>query len=841
MDKEVKIHKVLSRAYYIRNQLKKRANQEPSKIIEGRLSNLNKRIKNLKDSLRDEFKKNKGILRTLPEDVVIDKKIISVFDSVLTRTLNMKINQINDEIIVVQTYFFDILKELIFNGFVFKGEKYICFTASAGQIRTKKTVFIKEKIYEQHKNSLMCGLTPERINSLNGVNINKYLAYLALCNSATDEWFFDLDRSIVVDDMELTLKDTVVDFIDENTFEISRCKKDVVINHTDGCGMILPQLSKKNFMIRMPWIKGLLVSFPFDKYIKEHNCSPVIKDIYGKEYNIIKDNIQIIFTKSQFKMWKYYSSWDEYKSLFRLHNSRIGICNEEEDELDDKRLNYQMLQTLIDITDKEIKQITKKTNEKIANLSHDRKTMLKVFGVSKNRQDLNSFQRALLLYPELLKDEYTKHTIQQIKRKLVREGKAGKVDVESKYAFVCPDLYAFCEYLFSGKENPSGLLNEGEVSFSEYENERELDCLRSPHLYMEHAIRKNVLNEKTRKWFITKGIYVSIHDPISKILMFDNDGDKLLVVADESIVKVAKRNIEKYDIVPLHYNMRKADNHMITKEMIYSGLVTAYTGGNIGIISNDITKIWNNDEINLDAIKRLCAFNNFVIDYAKTLYKPEIPERYKKDISDYIKQKLPHFFIYAKQKSESNVAPTNNSTMNRIAKSVIDKRLIIKKINVGDFDYRMLMNDPSLTSYEDELIKKYVSLDKQNAYEGVNSIHKKTTKDNVKEYLDIRKEMEEYCISREIDIQEAVDHFILYLFRERKSKFKTTFWSSFGDIVVSNIQNNLKRLGLEKSIVCDTCGKRIKKTSNRTKYCNDCWKLKQKQWQKESMRKLRSK
>lgn len=538
MGKEIKIHKILSRAYFIRGILKKRIDTERVNIatrekkeigkekknldrLNNRIKTLNKRIKKLKGHLQEEFLKNLGKPRTLPKEATSNKKVISVFDSVLTRTLNMKINEINDDIIVVQTFYFEILKELIQDGFTYNDKKYICFTASAGQIRTKKTVFIKESTFNLHKNSLMCGLTPERINSMNGVNINKYLAYLALCNSATDEWSFDLDRSIVVDDMELNLI-TTVDYIDETTFEITRCEKEIEINHTDGCGMILPQISKKNFMIRMPWIKGLLVSFPFDKYIKEHNDSnPVIKDIYGKEYDIIKDRIQIIFTKSQFKMWKYYSSWDEYKSLFKLNKSRIGICNEETDELDNKRINYQMLQTLIDITDKEIKKITQKTNDKIADLSHDRDTMLKVFGVNKNRKEMNSLQKALLLYPELLKDEHTKHIIHQIKRKLVKEGKAGKLDIDSKYAFVCPDLYAFCEYLFSGKRNPSGLLKNGEVSFSEHENKKELDCLRSPHLYMEHAIRVNVVDDRTKEWFTTKGIYVSIHDPISKVLMFD--------------------------------------------------------------------------------------------------------------------------------------------------------------------------------------------------------------------------------------------------------------------------------------------------------------------------------
>ena len=45
-------------------------------------------------------------------------------------------------------------------------------------------------------------------------------------------------------------------------------------------------------------------------------------------------------------------------------------------------------------------------------------------------------------------------------------------------------------------------------------------------------------------------------------------------------------------------------------------LLAAYTGGNIGIISNNISKVWNSGKITqkeIDAVKLLCMENNFVI------------------------------------------------------------------------------------------------------------------------------------------------------------------------------------------------------------------------------------
>ena len=93
---------------------------------------------------------------------------------------------------------------------------------------------------------------------------------------------------------------------------------------------------------------------------------------------------------------------------------------------------------------------------------------------------------------------------------------------KGKASNVQPDLYAFCEFLFLGDKNPKGLLQNGEVYAALFPAAEKLDCLRSPHLYREHAVRHNVAgNEQCKRWFGERGIYTSCHDLISKILMFD--------------------------------------------------------------------------------------------------------------------------------------------------------------------------------------------------------------------------------------------------------------------------------------------------------------------------------
>lgn len=578
---------------------------------------------------QNESTNGKDHIRHIREQDIHDTNVISVFESALTRTIGIKKDELTDALLVVQVYYFDVFKDISFYGFLYKGEKYRYFTSSAGQIRKKKAVFIKESVWNDVEKSIMCGLTIDKINSKGGNNVNKHLAYMALTNSATDEWKdFNIDRCIVIDDFETNVTG-IFDFIDEMNYSITRKSGEVPVPHTDGAGMMLPSIMTKNTMFRAPWIKGLLGVFDFRKFIEVNNYSPIIKDIYGKEYNVIAEDIQIIFTKSQFKMARFYDSWDEYKDNFKKYHCQAGICNTEEDRIKNAKINYQMLQTLTNITNDEIDLLASKSVERISNICNSEETMKDILGITPYNENMTSFQKAVKLYPALLNDTYVKDVLREIKNSLLKKYRSGKLEINGKYTFLLPDFYAACEHWFGHIEVPNGLLANKEVFCWLYKYYDKLDCLRSPHLYKEHAIRFNLANkvygervEKIREWFTTNAVYTSTYDLISKILQFDVDGDRSLVVADKDFIRIAERNMN--GIVPLYYNMRKAEPSELNNKNIYSGLNAAFTGGNIGIFSNNISKIWNNNVfINgtdkqkqhaIDCVKRLCCQNNFVID-----------------------------------------------------------------------------------------------------------------------------------------------------------------------------------------------------------------------------------
>lgn len=765
-------------------------------------------------------------VREFREEYFNDWYIISFFESNLTRTLGIKPGTLTTDLIVVQTFYRKVFRDIVCDGFMLHGEKYRFYAASAGQTRDKKSVFIKESLWEKYSPKLMCGLTVDRINqTINkktgeyGINISKYLAYLALNNTATDPWpEFDIDRCIVVDDFETDVTG-VVDFVDEIEYEDVRRIQDVPITHTDGCGMMLPSVSKNNRMIRLPWVKGLLSPFNFKKFLIEAKKTTsrchIIKDIYGQEHNVLAENIQIIFTKSMFKMHQYYSSWDEYKQYFKEYGCEVGICKEDSDEFEYARTNYQMLQTLTDLTDDELKAPCAKTVEKLNKVSSDRETMLNVFGATGDSQRKTAFQKALSLYPELLQDEYCRFALSEQKKAIIKEAVAGHLDIEGYYTFLLPDLYAFCQHLFLSEDVPTGLLQDGEVYCNLFDTGMELDCLRSPHLYKEHAVRINAfgINAEAGQWFKTNGIYTSSHDLISKILQHDCDGDTSLVVSNPTLVNAAKRNMQ--DVVPLFYPMAKAGARQITPEAIYNTLNETYSGDKIGDLSNEITRIWNCDHIDTLAIKLVkldCMENNFAIDRAKTSYMPKRPDHIKDKIKPYIKDGYPHFFIEAKGKSKENVAPLNSSSVNRIRSMIPHPRLNFSVAQLGKFDWHCLMSGKRLPikAVKQEIVEAFHRLSRCKY-----NTDPETGDTNWWWHCQkIRDEL--LAIHDQID--GIVDTLVEDLFHAKKSKNKKVFWDCFGQEVLKNIQKNVDRT----KIMCRGCGNRFEATGTTHKYCPEC-------------------
>ena len=767
------------------------------------------------------------------QNLKLSKKIAE-FESDMSRAMGLHTNEHTFDKIIIKWKNVDLLEQLVMDGFTMDllidgrivQKKYLYFSSSAGQLRRDKIQMLSEDMWNQIKNRIECGMDWKTINERNGCNTNKLLAYMSLSGSASIPWpEFNVEKCIVIPDFEAEVTDRMLYIKSDYTMEDA--VRTVLINHIDGAGMYLPNatiipelLQGKNFMFRGPYHKGLLSPFDWLKFCEEHGVKPVIKDRWGLEHDLIKEDIQIIFSDSQFKLAKLYLSHQEFKDAYKRCKCEFVIAQFDEDWPPDKSMNYQFLQTLQDFTDEEIKEFTAKTHKKILDLAKDPASMLRTL-----KADEDSYLKdkiALAIYPELLRDGYSRAQLKDAKRKMLLDAKSGKIKCKNKRLYVIPDFYAACEFWFLGKKNPEGLLKKDEIACRIFKNHEKADVLRSPSLYMEHYVAKISKDPKVYEWLTTDGVYTSVKSMVTRILQLDCDGDQLNVVVDPTIVKVAERNIEKYDVIPLFYDAAKAPPEEISKEAQFKGLKRAHQYSNIGEISNMLTRLWNRDNPDRSAAAMLTALNNWRIDGAKTgavneyTNYPEIEKRINKATGG-PNGRMPYFFQFSmngrrdkttNRKKKRQWAKPNNSTMNRICKAFDDiGNINMNWAGVPAFNWQMLLSEPCLHTRMD-VINEFCELDNIKVSLAITNAEESPAD---KELVDNNTIIDEHIIdmlTRKFgSLNACYPYIVKHLFAgdgATKQSHKQTFWRVFGDIAITNIRNNLK-----DCTICPECGAKI--------------------------------
>lgn len=631
-------------------------------------------------------------------------------------------------------------------------------------------------------------------------------------------------------------------------------KRPVTIPFTDGFGISLKKMETS--MFRLPFMKGLIAYCPrrafrewcAERHIKIHR----ITDIYGKKHSI--NEIDYIFTKSQFKMWNYYhniidssgniqkTGWEIYKENFKKFMCNACRCNVDRGIKLNTKTNYQSLITLTtEMQDSDIYDLARYDIDCINGVGNNIQCMLNLLGANECRNNqMSNLQKSLALYPEMLNDQYIRSSLKNSKYSLMKKMRSGKFDINGAYVYCIPDPLACLQWWFTDMDKSNieqfGFVKKDHVSCNLFNDKEEVDCLRSPHLDHAHCIRKNQTDELTKNWIKSSGVYIGMTDIMSRLLMYDNDGDKLLVHNNKTIINCAKSFQKKYGMIPNYYEMPKANPELLSNTSLFNGIVLAYHHGNIGAPSNEITKIWSTlnpqsvkEEIQkaIDTVSLRCVDVNFTIDYAKTLYKPYITSDILSDYKRYSKMKVPYFFMYAKNKKECQVEQIGKCNIDRISNIVKCKRIEFKQMEerLSKYSYETLMTDPKVDikkgkakeigrlyrGIENRSIKEYSHLD----FSVMDAETKKRIllhmEFNIKKqkamFLDIIKESPEYITN-------------VLVRKLRYSRNKDMLWKLFGDVILCNIQKNL--MGTK---ICKICGKRFaynEDTRKKPTYCKAC-------------------
>ena len=473
---------------------------------------------------------------------------------------------------------------------------------------------------------------------------------------------------------------------------------------------------------------------------------------------------------------------------------------------------YQPFQTISrdNFTDEAIGKLADKTVRYIEDAKKDPKAALRLMGIEIDSEDmedkmedieLNVLHAAILKYPQLLNDIHVQKTMKSVLLSERRKAQGCKLVLDGFWSYICPDLYAFCQWLFLGQDVPEGLVPDGYI-YNHYYDGKEIEetcCLRYPHLSdCEHGIRKVLQSKECEEWFYGADTIVSSHDLISKVLQADWDGDHICLVHDKAFMDVLDR-----DKNPLFYDMTKAEPAQITNNAVMNCLISSFQNENIGFVSNAITKIFNSEgDPDTKLVRVLCAYNNFVIDYFKTQKSMDLKQYTSmyEDYKDSDKHKCPHFFMYAKDKKQKQCEKSNlNSNADRISKYISDKTSNgIAKVNYSskdEFNPEMLKNSDIKV---DRTSEKYSQLRRllMNLKREHSAWYKKV-KDDLNAKESEKQLFNIYCGAKikEIfpDRKEAANYLadIEYYTEENQEEKKDILWNCYGDILYDNLCKNV--------------------------------------------------
>lgn len=591
---------------------------------------------------------------------------------------------------------------LAHSGFDINGRHYIRLCAGSGQLRNNTVTFVWEVMSDYITKALYCGITPEDLGK--EFSVSKWNAYVGLSESGM-HFLKTEPRVCIVSDYEVIKPHLPIDYIETENVRGQKKKhvnKTIMrhyyddaemnfapLNSFDGQGLADPAWMKQaalelgylhkdkgyvpsEYILRAPWCKGLVVSFDFKAYCREQGVSK-IRDIYGQEYEI--ENIDVLLTASQFKMWKVYAKyggWKYHQACMKQHNLRWGvvIANKERDD-DYRALNYQYIQAL-DLDDDDIEKLCKHTEELLSNLCNgDIDTVYKTLVGFSNSADesvqdtvglletvkpsASLLQRAVAHNSDLLQDTYIQTLIYREAETKFNNAKIGKLLCRGGYSFIVSDPVAQIQHIIKNhavdgnKDIEITGLIPANMIYSHYWNQvspvpEKVVLMRSPLVDSSEVTVCGLSKTlEMEKWYshIKSGLILSVFDVNTLALQnCDFDGDRCFSSNDSVLIKGAQKNP-----VPILY---PSAGTQLKGEITFESMIEADIRGlnsAVGSLSNQATclyalrdKYQKNSQEYDELSRRIKIVSELVgveIDKIKTGIPPKKPSAWKKERMPY--------------------------------------------------------------------------------------------------------------------------------------------------------------------------------------------------------------
>lgn len=572
----------------------------------------------------------------------------------------------------------DNLKDIIHNGLIINGTKFVICESSSSMTRTGVLSFIDLKIRDRVNEVIKMG------NFVDDVVISKYRAYRGLMLSSCFMLEGYVPKIVVVGEFKRILKDVNIrclkdewqEFTNENN-EIVKYKKKVIEDRMtdikeecfDGCGIMHPAVAEaiskrlgfgrdfNSCIVRLPYIKGCVHKINYTNFFLDNGVE-YIKDIWGNEYSVYEP--MMIVDLSMYKGYGYfkhyddYRDWDYYWEMFHKYNHVMGIAKYNFSEIEEKyytRGNYQILQDL-DLPYSEFKKLSDTTMNYFENISDgDITYMLAFLGmVDGTNSAVSNYTRAVQKNYEMLKEEGVRNNIKHLIKGYVDDAKAGKIWLKGCFKFAAPDLIAFMEHVaglpVKGCLGEQQMWTRGRIG---YKNGEKYLITRNPHITSsEHDIVTQTENENIIKYIghLQNVCMIDMYSPhMNRLNGCDFDGDILFVLDEPVMMSGVHMDIpvvvdvdDKITVAPQDYNeaniceliIHNLDNRIGE----YSNYATCY--------HNKMKKTERTKKIHDDYIATLSIMTGKEIDAAKCGIRFNLPRQ----ISKYARP-LPYFMKFA--------------------------------------------------------------------------------------------------------------------------------------------------------------------------------------------------
>lgn len=683
------------------------------------------------------------------------------------------------------------------NGCIFvNGKKYRYLFSTSGDVRGQKARYVSDDIYDKVMKILYCDIDPN--NKMLSCKRNSYLGMAASTSTPVS-----MPNFVVIDDYESPVTeeyDYVKGDVGKAEYEVETKTGTEKFKIFDGHGLVDIKLAEKwakelkldyvpsTFQFRsIPGIKGCVSTFDINRFADENHVDSIV-DCWDESHKFKEEKINCILTKSQWKFakmltakqWKENIKSEKYGYTYTWNISDYSVMLHPKQGSKSKalklheHLSYQPLQVL-DLTDKQIKNICKKTLDKVRRMHTDVDYFLKWRGVNeesvKNDKSIPPEYKALCYNHDLINDAYIHDKMIRDLQRTRREAHYLQI-VDGAYQFIIPDLYALAQYAFGIEV--TGLLPANTVYNRYTQQKKKEECLlvRNPAIYKETVVA-TVADERLDNWVNIKdwfqyqqaGVILSIHDSsFQKMQSADADGDHCCCFVQQDIldsIKAHPSNTVIFKQLDEEQTAGKAPLNDIDR-CIESDIL-GYSN-DIGTIVNATTKIIaqitpdkseEEKEKLWEWVREMSILDCLRIDFAKHGVKAEVPNDIKSFLSGISKPWFQKFkdndeADTCSKKINAQLSETEtkekyiytDSAMNRICKYMDDnlKAIQIKSMNNNrnseskDFDWTTLLNGKP----NDYRSKKY-------------KLEKKTLLELQTQYKELCKDCEYYNAKHKLD------------------------------------------------------------------------------------------